>query len=139
MTKIVYNACYGGFSLSDAAIERYAEIKGITLYYDNDPCHYSHYYLCPPEEYERILAEERLNPVSPDRYARSNALYFSDRDIERNDPALVQVVEELGDAANGMCAELQIRDLPAGTLYRIDEYDGLESVMTNDDYEWKVA
>lgn len=28
MTRIVYNACYGGFSLSDAAIERYAELKG---------------------------------------------------------------------------------------------------------------
>ena len=32
MAKIVYNACYGGFSLSDEAIMRYAEIKGITLY-----------------------------------------------------------------------------------------------------------
>lgn len=94
MTKIVYNACYGGFSLSDAAIERYAEIKGITIY---------------------------------------------DRAIERNDPALVQVVEELGDKANGSCTELFITDIPAGTLYRIDEYDGLESVMTIDDYEWKVA
>lgn len=32
MTKIVYNTNYGGFGLSDAAIMRYAEIKGITLY-----------------------------------------------------------------------------------------------------------
>jgi len=131
MTKIVYNACYGGFSLSQAAINRYAEIKGITLY---DDC-----YLCPADEYDRIVEEERLNPVGPDRYARSNALYFSDRDIERTDPALVQVVEELGDKANGDFAKLYITEVPAGTLYRIDEYDGLESVMTNDDYDWKVA
>lgn len=131
MTKIVYNACYGGFSLSDAAIDRYAEIKGITIY---DGC-----YLCPPDEFEAIRAEEAKNPVGPDRFAKSNALFFSDRDIERNDPALVQVVEEMGDAANGMCARLRIVDIPAGTLYRIDEYDGSESVETKDTYDWKVA
>ena len=32
MTKIVYNACHGGFGLSEVAIRPYAEIKGITLY-----------------------------------------------------------------------------------------------------------
>jgi hypothetical protein len=97
MTKIVYNACYGGFGLSDEAMMRYCEIKGIT--------------------------EETIY----------------DGDIERTDPVLVQVVEELGDKANGDCAELRIAELPAGTLYRIDEYDGVEQVCTHDDYVWSVA
>ena len=66
-------------------------------------------------------------------------MYFSDRDIERDDPVLAQVVEELGDDAGVGGADLSIAELPAGTLYRIDEYDGMESVMTQDDYEWKVA
>ena len=139
MTKIVYNACYGGFSLSDEAIMRYAEIKGITLYSSVSRFGLTNYYLCPPEEYERILAEESANPTASGRFARSNALYFSDRDIERNDPALVQVVDELGDRANGSHAKLRIEELPAGTLYRIDEYDGIESVMTQDTYDWKIA
>jgi hypothetical protein len=138
MTKIVYNACYGGFSLSHEAMIRYAEIKGITLYTEKK-YGYSHYYLCPPEEYDRISAEEQAKPVSPDRYERSNALYLSDRDFERNDPVLVQVVEELGDKANGRCAKLRIAEVPAGTLYRIDEYDGFESIGTKDSYEWNVA
>jgi hypothetical protein len=97
------------------------------------------YYLCTPEEYERILAEESANPIGPGRYAQSNELYFSDRDIERNDPVLAQVVEELGDRANGSHAKLRIFEVSAGTLYRIDEYDGIESVMTQDTYDWKVA
>ena len=139
MTKIVYNACYGGFSLSDEAIMRYAEIKGITLYSSKSKYGLTCYYLCTPEEYERIEAEESANPTAPGRYARSNAMYFSDRDIERNDPALVQVVEELGDKANGRCARLRIKEIPSGTLYRIDEYDGNESIETKDTYEWKVA
>jgi hypothetical protein len=138
MTKIVYNACYGGFSLSHEAIMRYAEIKGIKLYTKKE-YGYFHYYLCPPEEYNRINEEESANPVAPGRFERSNSLYFSDRDFERNDPILVQVVEELGDKANGRCAKLRITEVPAGTLYRIDEYDGFESVETKDSYEWNVA
>jgi hypothetical protein len=139
MTKIVYNACYGGFGLSHEAIMRYAEIKGITLYVSAEASGYSSYYLCPPEEYVRIRDEESFNHVSPERFERSNALYFSVRNIERNDPALAQVVEELGDKANGSYAALRIIELPAGTLYRIDEYDGIESVETKDTYDWQVA
>ena len=74
------------------------------------------------------------------RYAEiTGAMGFSVYGIERTDPALVQVVEELGEAANGMSAALRIAELPAGTLYRIDEYDGSETVMTQDDYNWSVA
>jgi len=139
MTKIVYNACYGGFNLSHEAIMRYAEIKGITLY-TKEENYFTHYYLCPPEEFERMRAEdEKTTRLYEGRFDRSNAMYFSLRDVDRADPALVQVVEELGDKANGMCAKLRIEDVPAGTLYRIDEYDGYESVMTQDTYDWKVA
>lgn len=138
MTKIVYNACYGGFSISDEAVERYAEIKGITLYSDNDKWG-NHYYLCPVEEFNEIYKEEDNAPVGPGRYARSNALCFSRRDISRADPVLAQVVEELGDRANGSYAKLEIEEVPTGTLYRIDEYDGRETVMTMDGYDWNVA
>ena len=94
VTKIVYNVCFGGFGISQAAWERYVELGG--------------------------KAE-------------------SGWDIERTDPILVQVVEEMGKSASGSFADLHIADLPAGTKYRIDEYDGSESVMTIDDYEWSVA
>jgi len=139
MTKIVYNACYGGFSLSHEAIMRYAEIKDITLYPHKGQFGLTSYYLCSIEEYDRIQAEENAAPVGLGRYARSNAMYFSDRDIERNDPILVQVVEELGDKANGSHAKLRIEEISPGTMYRIDEYDGYESVETKDSYDWKVA
>ena len=138
MTKIVYNACFGGFSISDEAVLRYAEIKGITLYADNAKWG-TNYYLCPVEDYNDICFQEENSPVSPERYARSNALYFSRDDISRADPVLAQVVEELGDRANGDFAKLRIEEVPAGTLYRIDEYDGRETVMTQDGYDWKVA
>jgi hypothetical protein len=94
VTKIVYNACFGGFGLSEAAWERYRELGGQAT---------------------------------------------SRSDINRADPALVQVVEELDDEANTRFSDLRITELPAGTKYRIDEYDGNESVCTIDDYEWSIA
>jgi hypothetical protein len=59
--------------------------------------------------------------------------------VARHDPILAEIVERLGDQANGMCAKLRIKEIPSGTPYRIDEYDGSESVETNDTYEWTIA
>lgn len=58
-------------------------------------------------------------------------------DIERHDPVLVAVVERLGRAASGRCADLKIAEIESNT-YRIDEYDGNESVETPSDIEWTV-
>lgn len=53
---------------------------------------------------------------------------FYDRDIPRNDTALVQVVEELQKLAYGKYADLRILDIPDGVDWEIDEYDGNEWV-----------
>jgi hypothetical protein len=51
-----------------------------------------------------------------------------DGDIERTDPNLVKVVEELGKEANGEYADLGIVNIPDGVQWEIDYYDGRESV-----------
>jgi hypothetical protein len=119
MTKIVYNSCFGGFGLSHKAIMRYGELANLNLLYvQGDHEWNSHYY---------------RDGIQDDEH------YFSDRDIPRTDPFLVQVVEELGNEAGDIYSELAIRELEPGTKYRIDEYDGAESVMTIDEYEWRIA
>lgn len=50
--------------------------------------------------------------------------------IQRHDPILIEVVKELGDKANGHCAELKIVSIPKHAGYTIDEYDGSESIET---------
>lgn len=50
------------------------------------------------------------------------------RDIPRNDPLLIQVVEELGPKANGACAKLEIVEVPDDVEWEIEEYDGSEHV-----------
>jgi hypothetical protein len=143
MTKIVYNNCYGGFGISELGMLRYAEIKGIRLY--PEKCKYGTvtYWVCPLEERTGILSESdfykaSLNDrqISSQRY---NSLVINPTEISRTDPIFAQVVEELGNAASGPYAELKIQELTEGTKYRIDEYDGRESVVTRDEEEWSVA
>jgi hypothetical protein len=97
--KIVYNDQYGGdFILSDKAMRRYADLKGIFLSSENADWEVS----------------DELDHDS----------------IERHDPALVQVVEELGEEANTARSRLLIRDVPSGERYRIEQHDdGSENVM----------
>jgi len=49
-------------------------------------------------------------------------------DIRRDDPALVQVVEELGEKSSDRYADLHVVEIPEGVSWLIGEYDGLEHV-----------
>ena len=49
-------------------------------------------------------------------------------DVPRDDPVLVEVVEHLGEAANGCCAELKIVEIPDDVVWYVEEYDGNEWV-----------
>lgn len=101
--KVVINRCYGGFGLSHEAIMRYAELKGFENFrFEKGDSFSDHYY----------IGDEN----------------FYGFDLERNDPVLVQVVEELGENADGKFAELRIVDIPDGISWEISEYDGLEKV-----------
>ena len=91
-TKVVYNACYGGFGLSDEAVARL----------------------------------EELGSTIDDTYLPW--------EFPRHDPLLVQVVEELGDKANTWASKLRIEEVSGP--YRIEEYDGLETVYEPGDYNW---
>lgn len=134
--KVVVNSCYGGFSLSQEAVMRYAEIKGITLYPEIDPKWKSMklvtYWTCPPEERTGILPDEKFHEASMEERQASNNAYGSrtlnDREIARDDPVLVQVVEEMGNDANGRCADLRVIEIPDDVNWEIEEYDGKEWV-----------
>lgn len=139
--KVVINTCFGGFGLSPEA----------TLWlWKNDPkaveaIHVDKYW--PPEKrkedeekwktlgYSNALSEWRqyvrtgktsfsfLNVFTPDETHVINA-----SDIDRHNPLLIKVIEEMGDKANGVCADLSIVEIPDGTDYVVEEYDGNEHI-----------
>ena len=139
--KVVYNACYGGFGLSDKAIEAYLIKKEIPYYKVKTKMSFNSdvefYKTEPSEELKAKFLQDYWDvdyTKEETRWKNDNSLYSIQRDLERHDPILIQIVEELGKEANGMSADLQIDDI-TGNKYRINEYDGNESVSTPADTE----
>ena len=115
--KVAYNACYGGFSVSRDVILRAREISGdpnwggVTTI--GDVC-------------EAGVVETR---------------HYGFVDLPRHDPVLIQAIEEVGlDKASGNCAKIRLETLSEGDRYRIEEYDGNETVITDySDMGWVIA
>ena len=52
------------------------------------------------------------------------------RTVGRTDPRLIQVIEELGDEANGgHLSKIRIADVPDGVKWYIDEHAGVEEAV----------
>jgi hypothetical protein len=85
--KIAINTDFGGFGLSNQALELY-----------------------------KVLMEIPLT---------TNLDYW---EIDRDDPVLVQIIEQLGDSAGDSYSSLKIVEIPDGVKWRISEYDGVEWV-----------
>lgn len=135
MQSIVINSCYGGFGLSHLAMIRYAEIKRIAPLYiynskRNDDERGYHYVEVHPEDDKTKMPlglTYSTKPLDANGQIPKGA-HFSVSHIKRDDPALVQVVRELGEKANDRFAELQVVEIPDGVRWEIDEYDGMETV-----------
>ena len=108
MNKVVYNACFGGFSISLTAMKWLTE-NG--------------------REEIKAIAGKHLRKSPDEKFG------FHCWDIQRHDPDLVRCVETLGDAANGRCAGLKVRELK-GNRYRIEEFDGSEEVYEPEDEKY---
>ena len=119
--KVVYNACYGGFSLS---------LKAVDWLEEN----------AKDEALRKLIKTVKTNNLNSSTSLKYEYLcydvsdYFSDK---RHHKDLVAVVEALGDEASGSCAELEITEI-SGNQYRIDEYDGSEEVITPEDSNWII-
>ena len=105
--KIVINRDYGGYGLSDQAVREYGKRKGLNLVEDGPDDHgFTYFY---------------VNEIDENNY-------FSDREIERDDPVLVEIVERLGSEANGRYSDLKIVEIPDDVDWDIMEYDGMEHI-----------
>ena len=105
--KIVINRDFGGYGLSDQAVREYGKRKGLNLVEDGPDDHgFTYFY---------------VNEIDENNY-------FSDREIERDDPVLVEIVERLGSEANGRYSDLKIVEIPDDVDWEIMEYDGMEHI-----------
>ena len=132
--KIVINRCFGGYGLSHEAIMRYLDLRGITVYPEQDGGTWKFwtYWLQNPEDRLEEKEGKSFYNMTMDERQDYNKRFsdetFGAEDISRKDPVLIQVIEELGDAANGEHAELAIVEIPDEVEWEISEYDGSEHV-----------
>lgn len=129
--KIVINRCWGGFGLSNDAVLRYAELKGFKVYpvvdkRDKDG-RFVHKFANYTNQKDPFSIHYLTKPLREDGTYEEGS-YFSPIYIDRTDPVLVQVVEEMGDVANDENSSLHIVEIPDDVKYEIDNYDGMETV-----------
>jgi hypothetical protein len=66
---------------------------------------------------------------NPDQTVRKAFLDTFCRDIPRDDPLLLQVIDELGiEKVTAHLARLKVVKIPDGVDWEIDDYDGMETV-----------
>ena len=138
--KVVINVCFGGFSLSPKA-ELWLWKRGVKEigtpvkeYYGGDgkfaelhPEHASQW----QEEYQEDLKEwrsDKRNRLFSHVFSPDEKFALNGREIDRQNPLLIECIEKLGKGAYGSCAELKIVEIPDGIDYEISEYDGLEHI-----------
>ncbi len=106
--KIVINKKYGNFSLSEEAVLLYGVKKNLNI-------------IAKEDQKVKTITHYYLNEVKEENG-------FGEWEIERNDPVLVEVVEQLGDLADGYYSKLKVVEVPDNIKWYIHDYDGLESV-----------
>lgn len=142
--ELVINRCFGGFSLSDAAYEKLIE-WGVPVrkYVEQQRDPMSRLYLPEPQNDGEVIFDRELTPVGESEFNDIYHKYKGQTSIterywetwlsgRRDHPLLVRVVKELGaghrTGASGACADLAVIEIPDGTEYTIEEYDGVEHV-----------
>jgi len=110
--KIVVNRCFGGFGLSAAAFEALIARGWTVATYD-----------------ERGQYKDGSARIVEDPKSQWHRYYLiHEMNDVRTDPDLIAVVEELGKAANGDCAKLEVVEIPDGVEWEISDYDGIETI-----------
>lgn len=134
--KVIINSCYGGFGLSLEVL--YRSIK------ENIPVFECYEYGDErmTRDWDSLLSkmnkkykEFKTSNVYNWLYDEKEKKMYAFKSFHgeeshkiRTNPDLIKIVEEMGEKANGRCAELSIVDIPDDVDWFIDEYDGIESV-----------
>jgi hypothetical protein len=130
--KVVINKRFGGFGLSYEAVMLYAKYKGIQLLAFTEvrkadgSTYFNKYVPYDGTGEIPLCIHYSTAPLVNGKF--DDFAYFMERDIPRNNPELVRVVETLGKKANTQFSDLKIVEIPDDVKYEIDDYDGQESI-----------
>lgn len=70
-------------------------------------------------------------------WLKTNYPEIFNKELQRHDPRLVECVETLKEKASTKYSKLEIAEID-GRLYRIEDYDGKETIVEPDDLDWII-
>ena len=131
--KVILNKCFGGFGLSVKGHEEYAKKIGKKIFWYN-------YDFSKDGDitYNKVESSD-TNPFSiafTKDFGENTKITDEDYDqyslnlneSHREDKTLIDIVEQLGEEADGRFSSLLVVEIPDGMKYEIDEYDGIETL-----------
>lgn len=101
--KVVINTRAGGFHLSYKAVLEYAKRKKLNLLFEKEEL----------DDYYVYWLDTKDNDHE----------WYPDITLDRDDVVLIQVIEDLGESANGPLCRLKIIEIPADISWIICESD----------------
>lgn len=160
--KIAINECYGGFDLSPMALDRLADLKLeglLNKYYYEGIIENDNWYVLITKVMNDMdifkvgvfdvgiiltneIFNEEVTKLHVDDFEKLDKLMITSAEYSkgyrRADKDLIKVIEELGDKANTSFSYLTLVEIPDGSFWKIDDYDGWETVRYSES-EIKVA
>lgn len=138
--KVVINNCYGGFSISNFAHKELLRRKGKDCYFYEWGFNNGYHRIDDdPDKHFSVMVSTKDYGKHTNKIDSEHIIPYHNEKF-RTDSDLIAMIEEFGsEKCSGRCAELEIVNIPSGSYYRIEEYDGLEYVEYRDEIEWLIA
>lgn len=146
MQKVIINKCFGGYGFDPFTVQKYADKKGIQLYWYKKDFHDYHGDLkerMVKIPFETIMKDDSLRigyaaltRNMGDTYIRdwenenacADEFDIENDDSSRTDPVLIGIIEKYGDANVHGCHAPTVVEVPDGVEWMIEEYDGFETL-----------
>jgi hypothetical protein len=117
--EVMVNHCSGGFGFSKLAVEEYLRRSSSNVATNED----------------HSSGSSTTVPLLQDATAATTRA-INAYTIARHDPIMVQIVKELGERADGFCAQISLRTIPAQYAFHYSieaDADGAETVVVHYD------
>ncbi len=146
MQKVIINKCFGGYGFDPFTVQKYAEAKGIRLYWYKwdhmvDVGTLKEYMVKTP--FEKIMEDDSLH-IGYHAFTRdmgdthirdwrdenccTDEFYIKNDDASRTDPVLINIIEKYGNQNVHGCHAPTVIEVPDGVEWVVYEYDGLETL-----------
>lgn len=129
--KILINRQFGGFGVSREVLLKLIKMKSKFVKKETTKKYFGKDEVKDLKKFEPYKEGYLQQEFIDDWLVKGKFVFYIDDERSnefRTDKVVIKIVKELGKKANGMCAALEIVEIPDNIEFEIEEYDGLEHI-----------